>query len=174
MLCFYLLQVNKDLTSLLLAQTRVCKGKPIVNVDSIPGRSTVRVAVEISEKKWSSRFQSTLISSPLLSILKWSDKLYSRLIDSSQCSRVVSIKDLLTEIQYPFSSLFLAPISNPYDIRHILILKGHVFIKSLQQGRYCVWDIWWRRYPSSLSSVNTGRQMQLEEFSGIRSTESNL
>lgn len=131
------------------------KCKPIVNVDSIPGRSTRRAAVEISAKKWSSRFQSTLTSSPLLSILKWSDKLYSKLIDSSQCSRVVSIKDLLTEIQYPFSSLFLAHISYSYDISHILILKGHVFIKSLQHGRHCVGDIWRRKSPSSLSSQST-------------------
>lgn len=133
----------------------MCKCKPIVNVDSIPGRSTIRVAVEICAKKWSSRFQSTLTSSPLLSILKWSDKLYSKLVDSSQSSRVVSIKDLLTEIQYPFSSLFLAHISFSYDISHILILKGHVFIKSLPHGRYCVWDIWWRRSPSSLNSQPT-------------------
>lgn len=161
-LCFYLLQVNKDWTSLLLAHAWVCKCKPIVNVDSILGRSTIRVAVEISEKKQSSRFQSTLTSSPLLSILKWSDKLYSKLIDSSQCSRVVSIKDLLTEIQYPFSSLFLAHISNSYDISHILILKGHVFIKSLQHGRYCVWGIWWRSSPFSLQEDNANWKNSLE------------
>lgn len=130
-LCFYLLQIDKALTSLLLAYTQVCKCKPIVNVDSILGRSTIRATVKISAKKGSIRSQSTLTSSPLLSIIKWSDKLYSKLIDSFQCFRVPSMKYLLTEIRYPFASVFLAHISNSYYISHALILKGYVFIKSL-------------------------------------------